>query len=58
MDNKYDKQLLIIQATVKANNQEANEKQMNANDKNEGWWETNTAHRNPQSFDIINDGSD
>ena len=52
MDNKYDEQLIIIQATVEANNQDTNLKT------NEDWWETNTDHRKPQSFDRIHDGSD
>ena len=33
MDNKFDKQYLIIQATVEANKQETGEKQMKTNEK-------------------------
>ena len=52
MDTRYDEKFLIIQDTIESNKQEAAEK------KNEYWWENNTAHRNPQQFDIIHDGSD
>ena len=33
MDTKYDKQFLIIQATIESNKQEADEKKMNTTDK-------------------------